>query len=341
MIRRYGETDFITGLRAIAAFMVMIVHTNAFASFGPLGQTVSQAGRYGVDIFFVISGFTIAATYAGAGSYRPFLIRRLWRIAPLYWCVIALSFVLLWAEGSAHAHLQNLVLHLSFLSYLDGRIANSLPGGEWTIPVEVFWYALLPFLLMRLNTWKGTLVALLICAVLTALAKAASKELFSTSLYAFWLPISHATGFLLGAYAFALRPKLSALSGRQRSGLVAGAWALFVLGLVQDSAQGELFALSIFLLLIALRTGICTNILSTRLLLFLGTISYSLYLIHLVVMKFWHVLGQQPFEGLLGLAGLAAITIALSTLTYLLIEAPTNRIGARIAHQRRGDAARG
>ncbi len=38
-------------------------------------------------------------------------------------------------------------MHFAFVSFLDYRIANSLIGVEWTIPVEVFWYIFLPFLL--------------------------------------------------------------------------------------------------------------------------------------------------------------------------------------------------
>lgn len=63
-VRRYGETDFITGLRAIAASMVVIIHTGAFTGFGSMGSALTGLGKYGVDIFFVISGFTVAKTFA-------------------------------------------------------------------------------------------------------------------------------------------------------------------------------------------------------------------------------------------------------------------------------------
>jgi len=70
IIRSYGETDFITGLRAVAATMVVVMHTGAFSAFGPIGEAVTSAGKYGVDVFFVISGFTVAKTFTEARDYR-------------------------------------------------------------------------------------------------------------------------------------------------------------------------------------------------------------------------------------------------------------------------------
>lgn len=80
ILRQYGDTDFITGLRAIAATMVIVIHTGAFRDFGQWGQAVTDAGKYGVDIFFVISGFTIAKTFNESRDYKSYLVRRMVRI---------------------------------------------------------------------------------------------------------------------------------------------------------------------------------------------------------------------------------------------------------------------
>ena len=98
ILRVYGDTDFITGRRAIAATMVVMIHTGAFADFGTMGQAITSAGKYGVDIFFVISGFTIAKTFTEAKDYRSYLTRRVMRILPLYWFIISLSMIL-WLSG--------------------------------------------------------------------------------------------------------------------------------------------------------------------------------------------------------------------------------------------------
>ena len=50
-VRNYGSTDFITGLRAIAATMVVMIHTGALLEFGIIGFNITMAGKYGVDFF--------------------------------------------------------------------------------------------------------------------------------------------------------------------------------------------------------------------------------------------------------------------------------------------------
>ncbi len=158
ILRHYGDTDFITGMRAVAALMVVAVHTRAFDSFGRLGEIASDNGKYGVQIFFVISGYTIAATFLKSSGFIPYFTRRIMRIAPLYYLAVLVFFSLI-ASGAmstpyfmqiydGDADLYNLIAHLTFFSGWDARVANSLIGVEWTIPVEVFWYAILPVILI-------------------------------------------------------------------------------------------------------------------------------------------------------------------------------------------------
>ena len=58
-VRSYGSTDFITGLRAIAATMVVIIHTGALLEFGTIGFNITMAGKYGVDIFLLFQAFLL------------------------------------------------------------------------------------------------------------------------------------------------------------------------------------------------------------------------------------------------------------------------------------------
>lgn len=60
--RRYGETDFVTALRAVAAVMVISLHTGAFIGLGEIGRRVTSAGTNSVPVFFVIAGFAVAAS---------------------------------------------------------------------------------------------------------------------------------------------------------------------------------------------------------------------------------------------------------------------------------------
>lgn len=97
IIRRYGDTDFVTGLRCDAILMVLLVHTGAFSEFGAIGQSVTDNGKFGVQIFFVIAGFTIYQNVS-TSDYNQYLIRRIFRVVPVYYFFILVGFCLLWFD---------------------------------------------------------------------------------------------------------------------------------------------------------------------------------------------------------------------------------------------------
>lgn len=347
LLRFYGDTDFITGLRAIAATMVVMIHTGAFTEFGAIGQAITSAGKYGVDIFFVISGFTIAKTFSEAKDYRSYLTRRIMRIVPLYWLIISIA-MLLWMSGSfslphwmqelgSQPDLYNFLLHLSMLSYLDYTVANSLLGVEWTIPIEVFWYVFLPPLIYFAKTPPRTVGIVLGLLILTAILSYASKKLFGTSLPIKWSPIAHGHLFFVGAASFYLRDRFGSVASQRPVVWIACAVILFTAALTVDfGGRSEMLALSTAILIVCVtpaRAGWVTRPLTVRPMLFLGSISYSIYLIHVVVL---HVLGDftlLPASGIGTFLIVYGVTVAISTATYLLVEKPTNQVGRRMVQR--------
>ncbi len=338
IIRRYGDTDFITGLRAIAATMVVMFHTSLFREYGAIGVNLTEAGRYGVQVFFVISGFTIAATYLGADSYRSYLIRRLMRIAPLYVFIICMAAGLTWAEVINPAgwsvrfdvgiDAYNLLMHFSFLSFLDYRIANSLVGVEWTIPVEVFWYVLLPWFISRL---VGTRAALAFMAALLALAFAtviAGNQLGSP-LISEWFPTTYGPYFLLGVLTFKLRS--SAVMQGRAAAVFWGGIALFAFAaLAAPVMTGAWVGIAVAMIIVGHR-GRGGGVLTVAPLLFLGSISYSIYLWHAVVIRYFAMPVDVP--GYVEFSAVYGLTVVLSIATYLLVEKPTNALGAKLARR--------
>lgn len=120
-------------LRGIAAVSVMLFHVSLFFSLqrhldGPAALFGWRFGRFGVVLFFVISGALMAglATRGGAGR---FLAHRAVRVFPIYWIAVAAATALLRAEGA----------HPGF----DLRALMLIPGGRWNYPLGVEWT--LPF----------------------------------------------------------------------------------------------------------------------------------------------------------------------------------------------------
>jgi peptidoglycan/LPS O-acetylase OafA/YrhL len=344
LLRVYGDTDFITGLRAIAATMVVMVHTGALADFGAMGQAITSAGKYGVDIFFVISGFTIAKTFTEAKDYRSYLTRRVMRILPLYWFIISLSMILWLSEEftlpywmlelGSQPDLYNFLMHLSMVSYLDYTVANSLIGVEWSIPIEVFWYVCLPPLIHFGKTIPRAIGAILVLLTLTAILTYVSKQMFGTSLPIKWSPIAYGHLFFVGVATFYLRERFKSVTSKNPIVWITVAVASFVVALtIKFSGRSEILALSTAILIVYVtpaRARWVTRPLTTRLMLFLGSISYSIYLIHLLVFYILSDVAILPTSSIGKFLVVFGITIGLSTATCMIIEKPTNQAGRRM-----------
>lgn len=133
-------------LRGLAALAVAVSHLPAFVPGLPAGLA---AGKAGVDVFFVISGFVMAvstaADPAGAASAGRFLWRRCARIVPLYWAV-TLLLAALFASGLGFGAERPLSADLLWRSLLfvpvhgaEGDI-RPLIGVGWTLDYEMYFY---------------------------------------------------------------------------------------------------------------------------------------------------------------------------------------------------------
>lgn len=152
--RAYFEK--IDGLRALAIGFVLVEH------FAPsVGHRVT-AGYFGVDLFFVISGFLVTSILLGArgsfaSAYGKFVARRTLRIFPLYYLVLAL----LLATGYAPAREQ--ILYLATYTYNYAWVALELPTGYlthfWSLALEEQFYLVWPPIVLSLRRWPRVLFA--------------------------------------------------------------------------------------------------------------------------------------------------------------------------------------
>lgn len=174
-------------LRAAAALSVAVLHGRYEATFLPGAATSEPAAApwlpwaAGVDVFFVISGFVMVRAsrplYGMRGARAVFAVRRVARVAPLYWLVTTLYLALALAAPGA---LNGAVLTPGFVaaSYLfipaarpDG-IVQPLYGLGWTLNFEMAFYALFAALL-GLSRRAATVTLLGLLAGLAALGRLA------------------------------------------------------------------------------------------------------------------------------------------------------------------------
>ena len=156
----------IQALRGIAALLVVFAHAEqyvgAFLSVHMKKYIGPSFGAFGVDIFFVISGFIMAYinrdNFGKKNAVWPFLARRFTRIYPIYWLVTLFVLLVIFPSGifayalpeSEHAvihmttNVDYLVKCFLLLPYYDasGQIASPVVGVAWTLIYEMFFYVI-------------------------------------------------------------------------------------------------------------------------------------------------------------------------------------------------------
>lgn len=331
----------IDGLRALAVMLVVVYH--AFPAWLP-------GGFIGVDIFFVISGYLISSIIfkslaTGHFSFADFYMRRIRRIFPALFLVLAAAYAFGWQTQPA-AEFQQLGKHIAagaaFVAnlalwresgYFDSEAASKPLLHLWSLGIEEQFYIVWPLLLWAVWHLPGRRLA-----VLTGVALLAS---FAFNLWsierdlvaAFYSPLSRFWELLAGAVlaGVALRAgQRFADPGRRAANLRAGTGGLLLLAgvcLISDSDRfpgwWALLPTAGAVLLIAAGPGAWLNrhLLSARPVVWIGLISFPLYLWHWPLLSFLRTT-VSPEPGTAALLAAVALAMVLAGLTYRLVERP-------------------
>jgi peptidoglycan/LPS O-acetylase OafA/YrhL len=322
--QRLPELD---GVRGIAILLVLFAHFSNFTRTVPLAgidvgyYAVAPFGRYGVDLFFVLSGFLISGILLDAKTaphhyFRNFYVRRILRIFPLYYGFLAFMIFVLPALAHLMHHAdagltQNIhKIQWMFWCYVCNlgelfgvNINGTAIGVFWSLAVEEQFYIVWPFIVRfsSTRTLKRICVTVIIVSMLVRVGLAASGR-------PWWMfTFAHTDALCLGALAAILvRGPLPPLV-RPRI-LWVGAVVCGVLGVAADPlfagvcgpAIAETFQVGLFslafaaLLLLAVVSPAehwFARLLRVRVLIFFGTYSYGLYVVHslvrAVLIRFW------------------------------------------------------
>lgn len=292
---RSGRVPELDALRGVAVLMVMLYHYGSRFDglYGHAGAFPfdTEWGYYGVHVFFMISGCVILLTAGRAASAGAFLSNRVVRLYPAFWvaCVITLGVVGLFGlPGRELTLLQALPNVTMFPSQLGGRMID---GVYWTLRVEWIFYALVAAMLA---VGRGGLISLVLTVLvgLDALGLGVGK-FFSC--------------FLVGVCAYET-------AGRRPAQCVlhAAALALCLRDLARHNPPEIVVMLAGFGVLIFVLARRPLPWLANPVLVFTGTISYGLYLLHQNV---GYVAIRECYER--GATMPVAIGVALAVVTAL------------------------
>lgn len=347
---RSNHLSSLDGLRGVAALVVVFAHSLGGVMAGqevvfwmidsPLIPLVNA--KIAVQVFFVLSGFVLAGSLQRSWRLKDmpsFYVRRIFRIHPPYVAALLIAWIVSFDSNPVRNELSQsginlFTVHLSldeligFLAF-PGQAAWQLPVG-WTLTIEMIFSLLMPAML-----WLAlrTHIALLI----------------GVFLIPFWIgPWGHpilkfGLDFSLGIGLFLYAAPCKAAFHRVGA---AGAWvwviAMLAIAnlplylnwpwLIDGGSRGSIFLQSIGsagLVAAAAYAPVISRLVSGRRCVFVGMISYSVYLLHWPATV---LAANIPWSGSdLFMAPLVfAITIPAATLSFYIVERPSIRLGNRI-----------
>jgi peptidoglycan/LPS O-acetylase OafA/YrhL len=324
----------IDGLRALAVMLVVNFH--AFPE-------AMQGGFIGVDIFFVISGFLITGIIVRELDQQRFSLlafynRRIRRIFPALIVVLGATLVLgwLWMLPAAYAQLSadigaSAAFSANFAllwqsGYFDVESAKKPLLHLWSLGIEEQFYLFWPLLLMLAGRLR--LSTLTVAAVIGVASFVLNVALIGSNPVAtFYLPFTRAWELLAGAVLACGWNRVSQTSAasnwRASSGLLLIAVAADVLN-TNRAFPGWWAVLPVVgaaLLLSAPGAWICRTVLASRPLVWIGLVSYPLYLWHWPLLVFFGIIKFSPLTQL-ERELIVGLSFVLAWLTYRFVEKP-------------------
>ncbi|URQ75383.1 MAG: acyltransferase [Candidatus Ochrobactrum gambitense] len=349
---RFSNID---GLRAIAATSVLfhhifadILHHATYKDtplFGILMSLVTSFdfGRFGVVLFFLISGFvvpfSIRSGNKGEHPIRRFAIGRFFRLYPAFWLSLACMWAYLTFTGDS-PELKTLAANVTMAANMFGQ--PWLSGVYWTLFIELAFYILIALAFMA-----GILRQPLMISAAGLLLAASTGVPFMLRSFGINLPVIY-IGLHLSFLFCGLLLRLAVIEKARHA-----VWTALVLATVQMSIIGSIgdfslarndtfFIVGKFPVIAAYIAAYAVFLLSlwtmrpkSESLAATGEISYSLYLFHVPVC--WTIYLFLPPTGLwsdlITMALCVVAAFAVSSVTYRFVEKPMIAVGRRFAGQ--------
>jgi exopolysaccharide production protein ExoZ len=319
----------IQALRAYAALGVTLFHitVNLKVHWGLDRLPQFTVGAAGVDLFFAISGFVMvhaaAPLFARTSGSRIFMRRRLARVVPLYWAA-----TLLMALAIPVYSMTEVAASLLFVPFVkrSGEMGPIHPLG-WTLNYEMLFYVIFAAAMV----WPLRRAVPAATAALAALVLAGAVVRPESALLRFWTdPI--VLEFAFGMWiAVAYRAGLRVPAGAAAALVVAGCGLALLYSPEASPALRALFwGVPMAMVLAGAVLSRRADGLATRLLARLGDASYSLYLLHFIVLlawsRLWLAAGWDAARAPLLYAGaVLVIAVAVSLLAFRCFELPVTR----------------
>lgn len=348
-----NHLGFLDQLRGLAILLVVVTHLGVHL------PVVSAFGQFGVQLFFLVSAYTLALSWqkrsTEAKPIGAFFVRRYFRIAPAYISGIALYAILAAQADTLNIELSvtqkdftfwNVAVNMLLLNGFVPSANNSVVPGGWSIGTEMAFYLLFPVLAAVTSGFRNRSMVIWLAVASIPIALFATSIMQTLGLetgrntFAYYsLPCQ------LGAFAAGLLAKQGSENAdtpqRMLLGVAVSLCCLLVMALIWKSEskilQSLLPSLAAFVFFaptVLLRQAE----LRLKILEWIGKVSFSLYLVHFAAIwlctPLMHDLIPADMPLLIRFAGhlfaVLMISLPLAAVSQRYIEAPGQRLGSLV-----------
>lgn len=344
--------EYIDSLRGIAVLMVLMVHV---ANFFKISTTeyfsgflfgILYSGRMGVQLFFIISSFTLMFSFdrriGEKNATSNFYIRRFFRITPMYYlAILTITVYYIYIDPANWGILSSTwyVSNFLFLNTLTPYWIKTIVPGGWSISVEFLFYILFPFVASRIKNINAAAIALCTSLIVATLFIFITRDDFFYCQFDFnqinfiyQLPV-----FFIGIFAYWLTKE-------NYKDIKNKTWLLFILTILLFSNMRVpyyLFYSIVYCILIFILQKKPYKFLCNKWFSRIGQVSFSMYIIHFFLIIMMNLLGiahlipvTNLFTSIINYILLyiliVALTYAISYFSYKLIEIPGQNLGKKI-----------
>jgi exopolysaccharide production protein ExoZ len=286
-------------LRGLAILGVIVVHASqSLPSQISAIDFVAGLGRFGVQLFYFISALTMCYMWeqrkGEISPIRNFYIRRFFRIAPLFWIAIIGYFFL---SGRIFTDTINyIILSATFLHGFSPNSINSIVPGGWSIAVEMTFYLFFPFIILTMgnNRIRYLIFAILIWLLYVIVIRGYLSDIllengntpYKTREFLYMVFPNQAPIFFLGCYLYFLITDKKNLGIYELFGIIIWCISCAALGYIKN--EWAFFGFPSVYIAIGIFVFACIKYnVKLKYVEALGKNSYSIYLIHFLIIDFF------------------------------------------------------
>ncbi len=345
------KLDSLTSLRAVAAVLVVVQHTVGYDVLSTIPIVNRFPWDHGVSFFFVLSGFILTYVYQELKPerWREFFVARIARIWPAHVFALLMGFLLgQYALGNKPTLLINAAMLQSWIPVSSAYFSYN--GVSWSISTELGFYLMFPFLILGFSRswhWKLAIVMAVLGVVLASCVFAGlpgysdNSHILSYHGLVYISPLARLLEFFIGMLTgqlFFSRPMKSSstclwsaleivvpaiavansLWGIQ---LMMTPWAAVNEYLMHSGSQ---LWLALVIFIYAHHNGIFSRLLCKPAFIFLGEISFSVYLLHIMI--YWSIVRTFPaWDGVTRHMVFWPSLLVAASGSYLFVEQPARK----------------